>query len=248
MAKYININYPKITIYCLVSEDEPENIRYVGVTRRLPNYRLSNHIYDAKKYPNKNNKTKWISSVGFKVKQIILDVIEEKDVIFWEQYWISQIKSWGFDLDNSNNGGGGLNKRDNEFSSWLSNRSKGNKYNLGKTHSDEAKYKMSIAKLGKPSPRKGIVVSEETKKLMGLRKLGKIGNANGFKHSEEFKIKKRKIIIQTDLDNNFIREWNSVTDIGKHFNVTISVISKILKKENKTYKNFIWLYKNINNG
>ena len=74
-GKYININYPKLTIYGLVSEDEPNIIKYVGVTRRNPLYRLSNHIYEAK-YFNVNisaiskrmNKNKEYKGFIFKTK------------------------------------------------------------------------------------------------------------------------------------------------------------------------------------
>jgi group I intron endonuclease len=229
-------------IYCLVSEDEPNNIKYVGITRRKPEYRLSNHIYEAKKEPNKNKRSKWISENNFKIKQIILDIVDENP-IFWEQYWISQIKTWGFDLVNSNKGGGGLNKRSIEFSKWLSNRNIGNKYNLGKTHSLNAKDKMSKAKIGKESPRKGAIISDETKLKQSLSKLGKKSNASGFKHSEETKMKKRKKLLQFNLNGDLIKEWDSVTEVANHFNVGISTISNVLKKENKKYKNFIFKIK-----
>jgi hypothetical protein len=57
-GKYININYPKLVIYALVSEKDPNNIKYVGVTRRTPSYRLNSHIYEAKNNSNKTEKTK----------------------------------------------------------------------------------------------------------------------------------------------------------------------------------------------
>ena len=59
-GRYINI----ITIYGLVSSEEPNNIKYIGVTRRNPKYRLNSHIYKAKHFPEKTNKTKWINSVS----------------------------------------------------------------------------------------------------------------------------------------------------------------------------------------
>ena len=37
----------------------------------------------------------------------ILDEVPTKDWKFWEQHYISLFKSWGFDLKNKNNGGGG---------------------------------------------------------------------------------------------------------------------------------------------
>lgn len=243
-GKFIN----KLTIYGLVSEKDSNNIRYVGITRRKPEYRLSSHIYDAKNFPNKNHRTKWISDENLKIKQIILDVIIEEDSDFWEKYWISLVKSWGFTLVNSNKGGGGLDKRSEEFSKWLSERSKGNKYNLGKSHSDETKIKMSKIKLGKESPRKGCVVSDKTKLKQSIAKLGKVGNAKGFKHTEETKNKKRKEVIQLDLNGNFIRDYSSVSEVAEYFKVSIPTISKVLNKTNKKYKNFVFKVKNENYG
>lgn len=244
-GKYININYPKIIIYCLVSESEPNMIKYIGITSRRPEYRLSNHIYEAKKNPNKNNRTKWISTNNFKIKQIILDIIETGDSYFWEKHWISLVKTWGFDLVNSNNGGGGSNKKSLEFSKWLSERNKGNKYNLGKTHSEMAKLKMSKAKLGKPSPRKGCVVSEETKIKQSLAKQGKKGNATGFKHTEETKNKKRKPIYQLDLDGNIIKEWLGAREASKNLGIHESKITSVCKGNRITTGGFKWKYINL---
>jgi group I intron endonuclease len=245
---YININYPKLTIYALVSEDEPNVIRYVGITRRNPSYRLNSHIYDAKNFSDKNSKTRWISSKNYKIKQIILDEIYgDYDAIFWEQYWINQIKVWGFVLTNSNNGGGGLNKRNSEFSEWLSNRNKGNKYNLGKKHTKETKNKMSLKKIGKISPRKGCVVTKETKEKQALAKIGKVGNATGFKHTEETKNKKRKKVFVLNINNKVVMEFNSVSETARYFEIQSSTISIRLNK-NKEYKGFIFKTKIENNG
>jgi group I intron endonuclease len=246
-GKYININYPNIYIYALVSEEDQKNIKYIGVTSKTPSNRLSNHIYEAKKTPNKTDKTKWITSVNYKLKQIILDIVDFETAYFWEQYWISQFKTWGFVLVNSNNGGGGLGKRSIEFSAWLSNRNKGNKYNLGKTHSEDTKLKMSNKKLGKPSPRKGIEVLEKTKEKQSKAKIGSVGNATGFKHTEETKNKKRKKVLQISINGQIINEFTSVSDVSNYFSVNISTISKRLDK-NKEYKGFIFKTKIENNG
>ena len=37
----------------------------------------------------------------------ILDIVETKNWLFWEKHYISLFKSWGFKLENKNNGGGG---------------------------------------------------------------------------------------------------------------------------------------------
>lgn len=37
----------------------------------------------------------------------VIDIVDTNEWKFWEKYWISQFKSWGFILLNKNNGGGG---------------------------------------------------------------------------------------------------------------------------------------------
>jgi hypothetical protein len=44
---------------------------------------------------------------GTNIKMEIIDIVEDKQWKFWEQYWICQFKAWGFKLENKNNGGGG---------------------------------------------------------------------------------------------------------------------------------------------
>jgi hypothetical protein len=44
---------------------------------------------------------------GIDIELIIIDEIN-KNWRYWEKYWIEQFKSWGFNLENKNNGGGGL--------------------------------------------------------------------------------------------------------------------------------------------
>lgn len=46
-------------------------------------------------------------------------------------------------------------------------------YNKGKKMSDEQRKKLSLIKKGKPSPRKGVILSEETKQKMRESSLGK---------------------------------------------------------------------------
>jgi hypothetical protein len=84
----------------------------------------------------------------------------------------------------------------------LANITTGGEGVVGLVHSEEAKEKMSLAKLGKPSPRKGAVLSEETRKKISEVQKGKpkkprtrehqdkINMANrGSKRSEESKLK-----------------------------------------------------------
>jgi hypothetical protein len=50
-------------------------------------------------------------------------------------------------------------------------------------------------------------------------------------------------ILQFDLNNKFIKEWYSQTDVSKELNLNISSLNACLKGIQKTAGNFIWKYK-----
>lgn len=94
----------------------------------------------------------------------------------------------------------------------------------GWCHSEESKKKISEA-------GKNRVISEDTRNKM----------------SEKAKLVDRsylmKVIIQYDLDGNFIKEWNSVSEAAKNFNTKPGSILRVIKGQRKKYKNFIFKYK-----
>ncbi len=75
-------------------------------------------------------------------------------------------------------------KLSEEHKKKLSEALKGHK---GCHHSEEVREKMSLAKKGKPSPRKGAKLSEETKKKISENsaRKGKVGTMKGRKHTPE---------------------------------------------------------------
>jgi len=94
-----------VQIYTL-SHPETGEIRYVGRTIRKLSSRLKQHIYDSKKHSHHNSN--WIKGLSKKklVPKIeLLDMCDEKSWSYTEQYWISQLKAWGFRLTNDNIGG-----------------------------------------------------------------------------------------------------------------------------------------------
>ncbi len=117
----------KIIIYTL---SDKLGVRFVGKTKNLKN-RLYKHIFNAKQNGGENKRCSWIKSLLNKNELPIIDVIDEVDITewsFWEQFWISQFKTWGFKLVNSTNGGEGT---------------------YGRIVSDKTKEKMSLTKKGK---------------------------------------------------------------------------------------------------
>lgn len=92
----------KVLIYTL-TDPRTNLVRYVGMTRKTLKQRLSTHMSIIRKKEN-NRRSTWIRKLAkLNLKPIIelLDEVDEADWDFYEQYWISQIKTWGFDLKNT---------------------------------------------------------------------------------------------------------------------------------------------------
>jgi len=137
----------------------------------------------------------------------------------------------------------------------------------GKTHSEEARKKMREAKKGMTSPMKGRRLSQKTKDLLKYINTGKkhkeetkqkIGNAlrgrniKGHAQTEETKAKisetlkkkkhhKRRIVLQYDMNNNFIQEWPSVSAATEA--TGFKHIDKVCRGERSHAGNFKWIYK-----
>lgn len=83
-----------------------KDIRYIGQSIN-PINRLSNHLATSTK--NRNTRThKWILSLinqGLKPVMHILDTSDTNNIDQLEMYWISQLKSWNFNLTNHELGG-----------------------------------------------------------------------------------------------------------------------------------------------
>lgn len=194
-----------ITIYTL-KDPITNEVRYIGKTKRKLVDRMYSHTSNYKLEKEKSYKNSWIKSLKNKnLKPIIeeLDLVEENNWEFWEQFYINLFKSWGFKLTNMTKGGEG---------------SSGGKGCLGYKHTEEAKKRISIAN-SKPKSKEWIQNA-----------------AKG----------KYKPISQYDLQNNYIRDWESTTtaaialgDINKKKN-----ISNCLKGKKKSAYGYIWKLQN----
>jgi hypothetical protein len=170
---------------------------------------------------------------------IILTVIDEvEDWKYWEEYWIEQFKAWGFTLLNQNKGGGGPER-----------------------YTEEQKQKMK-------KPRKEGTGDKISKALKGnhtkyytksVRK--KISEGNKIpkpfsdKHIQNMGIAKRKQatpVLQYDLKDNFIKEWESKgqaaewvkEQTGKTSNLVSQIKDCILGRQKTAFK-YRWKYKII---
>lgn len=53
----------------------------------------------------------------------------------------------------------------------------------------------------------------------------------------------RKPIIQLDLNNNFVREWDCITNASKYYNISASRICLVLKGKRNQTAGYKWIYK-----
>ena len=129
--------------------------------------------------------------------------------------------------------------------------------------SNETRLKMSIS-------RKGLIHSKEHCKNISIGKKGMIGPNLGKKHSEETKIKMKKVhfgkiisietrkkhadrmtgnairaksVLQFDLNNNFIKEFKSITEASKELKISKLTIINSIKQIHRTNKLYIWKIK-----
>jgi hypothetical protein len=68
-------------------------------------------------------------------------------------------------------------------------------------------------------------------------------NCQWIENEENIAKDKRKSIFQYDLEGNFVKEWNSITEAANYYNGNTSDLCKCLKGQRIQYKLFIWKYK-----
>lgn len=151
----------------------------------------------------------------------IIDEIPIEDWKFWEKHYISLFKSWGFKLENKNNGGGGPTFISNETRQKMS----GPRPNVGIKISQSKKGMVSVT-LGKNWKCKNIISQETKDKQYTLERNNKIKKALSIP------------INQFDLEGNFIKEWESISEARRQTNVL--KIDKVVRGEGKTAGGFIW--------
>lgn len=111
---------------------------------------------------------------------------------------------------------------------------KGNKYWLGKNHTNEAIEKDRIAHLGIKNGMYGKHMSEESK----LKRKQTIITNNIKCHSKE--------VIQYDLNGNILEVFASMKQAEEKTGVDFKQISAVCRGKQKTAHGFIWKYKGLN--
>jgi hypothetical protein len=157
---------------------------------------------------------------------IEIDCVDDNDWRFWESWYIELYKSWGFELDNKNNGGGGRGP------GWISTPERNNKIKLSMINHSQYYTKDVRNKISEGN---------------------KIPKPFSNEHTQNMGIAKRKQatpVLQYDLDNNFIKEWESKgqaaewikQQTGKTSNIVSQIKDCILGKQKTAFK-YKWKYK-----
>jgi hypothetical protein len=164
-----------------------------------------------------------------------MDIIDETYGAWeWlEIYWISQFKTWGFNLKNITDGGD-YNPMTNPIS-----RKKVSDKLKGVSKSQIHKAKISESKLGVS------VHSDEQKESYSKSNSGDGNPMFNKKHTNEALSKMKLSVLQYSLDNIFIKEWPSAVDIeSENNNMLARSINRCAKGDRETAYGFKWVYKN----
>jgi len=210
------INY----IYTL-SNPITNEIRYVGKSIK-PNERVRKHINEAKNSKTNNHRINWIKSLlakDLKPKMEIIDTIDG-DWEWLEEYWISQFRTWGFNLVNGTNGG-------ENPPSWL-----------GKTHTKEHILKMQKGREKWWKSLENGLPEEWKKNISSAHKNNNYYPTNA--------IEKNKIKVnQYSLNGEFIQTWNSITEASHNVKLkNISGIRQVCLGQRFKAGGFRWCYEN----
>lgn len=97
----------KNLVYTL-SDPTTNIVKYIGITSKTLTRRLSGHCAETKANTKKVNWIKSLKKNNLKPIIMELDCFETyEESLYFEQYWISQFKMWGFNLLNLTIGGEG---------------------------------------------------------------------------------------------------------------------------------------------
>lgn len=249
-------------IYILI-DPRTNMVRYVGKANNV-SQRYKAHLNRARKHQiHKKNWIEQLKKEGFKPIIEIIDVVPIDNWIFWETYWISQMRTWGFDLINYTNGGDGC-----TFGNQCSfKKGQGGKKVVGYNSEFEKVYEFDTAteaseylKLHKSLIPKccSFTCREKTVKNITWFYLNDISNLN--KQELNNKIKQRftinyqpnsgnfkkggigiraKKVVMYDLNDNFIMEFESAKKAGDYIGVTGGAIQYacLICKNNKCKNN-----------
>lgn len=234
-------------IYKIYTLEHPltKEIRYVGFTSRPLNKRLGEHCCTGKSSKN-THIANWCKSLvyqGFRPVITLLDQTDNK--ARWaelEKYWVSQFKTWGFDLTNLTEGGEGVpghkptRKAKEKFSKPIC------RYDLQGNYIDSFGSTVQAEKLTGVS------------KTCIHRAIKEKGNAFGYQwrfFTEDYtdnigKLRESSLlrckIHQYSSEGVFIKSWEGATQVESVLGIAHVNIAKVMRGVRPLAGGFIWSY------
>lgn len=236
------MNKQAVFIYCLFNNNGPF---YIGKTKN-----------SLKKREKQHQKRLKDNCEIFK-----LDLVNENEWKFWEQYYIDLFKSWNFNLKNKNKGGGGPSSHTENTRQKMSNTSRPGTSQKLKGIKRPDVSKRFKGQYFKPETIQKIIDKKTNHPCYSDPARGeKIKNSNQIHYQDgsdrnikiQQKLTGREItwsdkfkipILQYDKQGNFIKEWESATDIGIFLNKQPSALTECCLGKRKSAYGFIWKYK-----
>lgn len=224
----------------------PKGRIYVGSTlnfiKRIQHY---------KRYRCKNQTKLYYSLIKYGYENHVIEIVWKGCIS--EMYKYETLIGWNFDVLEKEN----MNLRLPKFGDVYSCVSqdtrdkigiskKNNKNFLGKRHNQETKNKMSLSKRNMSQETKNKMkaskqnISIETRQKMSAWQIGRKMSEESIEKSNKAR---RIAIIQMDLKENFIKEWDSAKNAGKELNINASAIAGCCKNKLKHAGKFKWKYK-----
>lgn len=162
----------------------------------------------------------------------LIDEVPDNEWRFWESYWISQFKAWGFQLENKNSGGGGLDTHTKEVRERIRQKNAIPKPGVSVNKKNHQCYSDPTfsQKISEGKQKSGFKYSDESKQKMRLAKLGAKVGPNTPEHAKnisEGKIGKgNKAIICTTL---YGVEFKNRVEAAEALNVDKHKITQVIK-------------------
>ena len=162
----------------------------------------------------------------------LIDEVPDNEWRFWDSYWISQFKAWGFKLTNKNSGGGGLDTHTEEVRKRIGEKNTGPNPLISQSKINHPCYSASDfgTKISEAKLKSNFKYSEESKQKMSLAKIGMKTGPNTPEHAKNISEGKMgkgfKPVICTTL---FGMEFANRKEAAEHLGIDRGKITLVLQ-------------------
>ena len=226
--------------YTVYKHTSPSGKVYIGITKQSPPKRWKDG------FGYRQNVYFWKAIVKYGWDNIQHEILftgltkeeaEQKEIELIAHYK-SNNRDFGYNI---NNGGNTTGTHSEETRRKMSDSGRGK--HIGKKASEATKLKMSQIRQGtnrgENNPmygKRGPLNPNYGKHLMGETKL-KISQSN--------KGKGNKKVLQYSLDGEFIKEWDSLSDVGRELGIIVTNISRVCRGKRKSTGGYVWRYVDV---